>query len=318
LSAVPAPASYAKLRFVAGVMYATAGVTFLLQSLGAWQVDLVFLWPLALIAFGTATLLGRRERQQVEETRTGQLTLAEERVRIARELHDIVAHGVSLMTIQIAAARRVATTKPDAADQALAAAEQAGRQSLAELRSLLAVLRSADASLGAAARPDGFPLAPAGAPTPSEQAAPTAPVPRLSDIADLVDNLRHAGLDAALEVTGDVPDHVPPGVELACYRVIQESLTNVVRHAPGARVVVDVDYAPDGIDIVVDDDGNGLMAVRPQSSGHGLLGMRERVAAGGGTLEAGPRTTGPGWRVHARFPKVGAASVGGTAATVAP
>jgi signal transduction histidine kinase len=305
-------------RVLFGVFFALTGTGFLLESLGVWHLELVYLWPLLLIGIGISFLLGRARQQRIEEDRTASLAVAEERVRIARELHDIVAHGVSLMTIQIAAARRVATTKPEAADQALAAAEQAGRQSLAELRSLLAVLRSADASLGAAARPDGVPLAPAGAPTPSEQAAPTAPVPRLSDIADLVDNLRQAGLDAALEVTGEVPDHVPPGVELACYRVIQESLTNVVRHAPGARVVVDVDYAPDGIDIVVDDDGNGLMAVRPQSSGHGLLGMRERVAAGGGTLEAGPRTTGPGWRVHARFPKVGAASVGGTAATVAP
>jgi signal transduction histidine kinase len=86
---------------------------------------------------------------------------------------------------------------------------------------------------------------------------------------------------------------------------VQESLTNVVRHAPGARVVVDLDYAPDGIDIVVDDDGAGLMAARSGAgvpSGHGLLGMRERVATGGGTLEVGPRSAGPGWRVHARFP----------------
>jgi signal transduction histidine kinase len=206
------------------------------------------------------------------------------------------------MTIQIAAARRVASTKPEAADTALAAAEQAGRQSLAELRSLLAVLRSADASLGAAARPDGSAASPSPISSPVDEAAPTAPLPRLSDIPGLVDNLRAAGLDVALEVTGEAPVDVPPGVELASYRVVQESLTNAVRHAPGARVVVDLDYAPDGIDIVVDDDGAGLMPVRPAASGHGLMGMRERVATGGGTLDVGPRSSGPGWRVHARFP----------------
>ena len=290
-------------RVLAGVFFTLAGAGFLLESLGVWTVDLVYLWPVLLIGIGISFLLGRARQQRLDEGRSASLAVAEERVRIARELHDIVAHGVSLMTIQIAAARRVAATKPEAADQALAAAEQAGRQSLTELRSLLAVLRSADASLGAAARPDEALAAPVRTTTsPVDEAAPTAPLPRLGDIHDLVDNLRVAGLDASLEVTGEPPTFVPPGVELACYRVVQESLTNVVRHAPGARVVVDLDYAPDGIDIVVDDDGAGHMVVRPATTGHGLLGMRERVAAGGGTLEAGPRTSGPGWRVHARFP----------------
>ena len=291
-------------RVLAGVFFTLAGVGFLLESLGVWQVDLVYLWPVLLVGIGISFLLGKARTRRIEEDRSATLAVAEERVRIARELHDIVAHGVSLMTIQISAARRVAATKPEAADQALAAAEQAGRQSLAELRSLLAVLRSADASLGAAAsaRLDGAFLGSELDLDGDEEAAPTAPLPRLSDIPGLVDNLRAAGLDVALEVTGSPPDHVPPGVELASYRVVQESLTNVVRHAPGARVVVDLDYAPDGIDIVVDDDGAGLMAVRSAPSGHGLMGMRERVATGGGTLEVGPRSSGPGWRVHARFP----------------
>ena len=292
-------------RVLAGVVFTLAGVGFLLESLGFWRVDLVYLWPVLLVGIGVSFLLGKARTKRIEEDRSATLAVAEERVRIARELHDIVAHGVSLMTIQIAAARRVAVTKPEAADQALAAAEQAGRQSLAELRSLLAVLRSADASLGAASRSDGVVVGAASSrPSASvvDEAAPTSPLPRLADIPGLVDNLRAAGLDVALEVTGSVPDDVPPGVELASYRVVQESLTNVVRHAPGARVVVDLDYAPDGIDIVVDDDGAGLMAVKAAPSGHGLMGMRERVATGGGTLEVGPRTTGPGWRVHARFP----------------
>jgi signal transduction histidine kinase len=292
-------------RVLAGVFFGLTGAGFLLESLGLWTVDLVYLWPVLLIGIGISFLLGRVRRQKIDQDRSATLAVAEERVRIARELHDIVAHGVSLMTIQIAAARRVAATKPEAADQALAAAEQAGRQSLAELRSLLAVLRSADASLGAASRPDaltGVPLPPPTAYEGGDDLAPTAPLPRLADIHDLVDNLRAAGLDASFEVMGDVPGSVPPGTELACYRVVQESLTNVVRHAPGARVVVDLDYSPGAIDIVVDDDGAGHPAPRAAASGHGLLGMRERVAASGGTLEVGPRATGPGWRVHARFP----------------
>jgi signal transduction histidine kinase len=298
-------------RVLAGVFFTLTGLGFLLESLGLWKVDLVYLWPVLLIGIGVSFLLGKARTRKIEEDRTATLAVAEERVRIARELHDIVAHGVSLMTIQIAAARRVAKTKPEAADEALAAAEQAGRQSLAELRSLLAVLRSADATLGSVSRPDGasaaagsswaFPFDDSGEGRDDER-APTSPLPRLSDIPGLIDNLRAAGLDVSLEVTGEPPAQVPPGVELASYRVVQESLTNVVRHAPGARVVVDLDYAPDGIDIVVDDDGAGLMAVKAAPTGHGLLGMRERVAAGGGTLEVGPRTTGPGWRVHARFP----------------
>ena len=286
-------------RVLAGVVFTLAGVGFLLESLGVWRVDLVYLWPVLLVGIGISFLLGKARTKRIEEDRSATLAVAEERVRIARELHDIVAHGVSLMTIQIAAARRVASTKPESADQALAAAEQAGRHSLAELRSLLAVLRSADASLGAASRPDG---AISSARSLVDEDAPTSPLPRLADVPDLVENLRAAGLDVTLEVTGSVPVDVPPGVELASYRVVQESLTNVVRHAAGARVVVDLDYAPDGIDIVVDDDGAGLMAVRTSPTGHGLMGMRERVTAGGGTLEVGPRSSGPGWRVHARFP----------------
>ena len=118
-------------RVLAGVFFTLTGVGFLLESLGLWEVDLVYLWPVLLIGIGVSFLLGKARTKRIEEDRSATLAVAEERVRIARELHDIVAHGVSLMTIQIAAARRVATTKPESADQALAAAEQAGRQSLA-------------------------------------------------------------------------------------------------------------------------------------------------------------------------------------------
>jgi signal transduction histidine kinase len=298
LSAAVAPARYAKLRFVAGVMYATAGVTFLLQSLGAWEVDLVFLWPLALIAFGTATLLGRRERLQVEETRTGQLTLAEERVRIARELHDIVAHSVTLMTVQVAAARRVAKNKPDEAEQALASAEETGRQSLVELRRLLAILRSADASIEAASPREGA--------VTNQNGDVADPLPGLVDIDHLVQGFRDAGLEVDCEVTGEQPA-VSAGVGLAIYRVVQEALTNVVRHAGASRAKVSVLYSPEAINVWVEDYGRrpagpAARAAGKPAEGHGLVGMRERIVAAQGVLEAGPKSDGSGWQVHARVP----------------
>ncbi|HEX7166147.1 MAG TPA: histidine kinase [Acidimicrobiales bacterium] len=307
------PADVHPGRVIGGVIFAAVGLGFLLESLGAWTVDLVYLWPLVLIGIGISFLLGRARRIKLEEDRSAKIAVAEERVRIARELHDIVAHGVSLMTIQIAAARRVAVRQPEAADEALAAAEQAGRQSLTELRSLLAVLRSADASLGEA-RFDGSPpfaaangRANAGgaesarAAAAAEETAPTSPLPRLTDIPDLVENLQSAGLDVALEIDGLLPV-VSPAIELTAYRVVQESLTNVVRHAPGARARVIVSYDAADIDIVVQDNGAGLMATRPAADGHGLLGMRERVAAVGGSVDAGPRGDAPGWQVEARLP----------------
>lgn len=294
------PSEISTPRAVAGVLFAAVGVGFLLEETGLWTVDLVYVWPLALIAIGVAFLLGRARRIQFEEDRSAKLAVAEERVRIARELHDIVAHGVSLMTIQISAARRVATRQPEAADQALAAAEAAGRQSLAELRSLLAVLRSADVSLGEV-RHD---RASEQEPDVDDERAPTAPLPRLTDIPDLVSNLRNAGLDVALEEEGLIP-MTSPAAELTAYRVVQESLTNVVRHAPGARVRVRMAYEPDTIAVVVEDNGAGVMQTKA-SEGHGLVGMRERVGAVGGRVAAGPRRDAPGWRVEATIPVMGA------------
>ena len=286
-------------------MFAALGVGFLLEETGLWTVDLVYVWPLMLIAIGVAFLLGRARRIQFEEDRSAKLAVAEERVRIARELHDIVAHGVSLMTIQIAAARRVATKQPEAADQALAAAEAAGRQSLAELRSLLAVLRSADVSLGEVRHDrasDGTGLD--GTHVAGDEAAPTAPLPRLTDIPDLVSNLRSAGLDVDLEEEGLIP-MTSQAAELTAYRVVQESLTNVVRHAPGARVRVRMSYEPDTIAVVVEDNGAGVMQTKAHE-GHGLVGMRERVGAVGGRVAAGPRRDAPGWRVEANIPVMAA------------
>lgn len=290
-------------RLTAGILFILLGVAFLLESLGVWTFDLVYVWPLTLIVLGAQALIGHARRKQVEEDRTATLAVAEERVRIARELHDIVAHGVSLMTIQIAAARRVAKKSPEQADKALAAAEEAGRQSLNELRGLVSVLRSADASLEEASIP-----AEPGARVP--EPAPLTPMPRLGDLDDLIDGFRQAGLEVELDVQGVPPAAVPASIALAAYRVVQESLTNVLRHAGSTSARVTLSHRPTDIVVVVEDDGGDTAPTSAVGSGHGLMGMRERVTAVGGKLSAGP--AGRGWRVEATLP-LGAAAVGASA-----
>jgi len=303
---------YRSGRVTIGTFFFLIGTAFLMASMGLVRVGPAMLWPLCLIAVGVGTLLRRARRLQVEEDRSAQLAVAEERVRIARELHDIVAHGVSLMTIQITAARRVAETKPDAAETSLLAAEETGRQTLSELDSMLSVLRGADASIGAAGGPGA--LAPA-----TERAATApgvgpavggggqsidprrAPLPRLRDIPGLVATLQEAGRPVGLHILGDAP-RVPASVELLIYRVVQEALTNAARYAPDAAIDVQVIYAPQTVTVFVDDDGPGGAALSRPGGGHGLLGMSERLSTFGGSLEAGPRTPGPGWRVYASIP----------------
>ncbi|MDQ1368163.1 MAG: hypothetical protein QOF20_516 [Acidimicrobiaceae bacterium] len=341
---------YRSGRVTIGTFYFLVGAVFLLESLGLVRVGTAMFWPLFLIALGAGTLLRRARRLQVEEDRSAQLAVAEERVRIARELHDIVAHGVSLMTIQIAAARRVADTKPDAAEASLAAAEHTGRQTLSELDSMLSVLRGADASIGAAGGPvmpgdfgfagdsggagggygafggppalgpghirntsggggrsDGAPsgngstaLATVAGPQPRMDPR-RAPLPRLVDIPPLVAVLQEAGRRVSLNTLGD-PPRVPASVELVIYRVVQEALTNASRYAGDAAIEVQLIYSPEAITVFVDDDGPGGAAAGRPGGGHGLLGMSERLATFGGSLEAGPRTPGPGWRVYASVP----------------
>ncbi|HEX9549192.1 MAG TPA: histidine kinase [Acidimicrobiales bacterium] len=354
-------------RVVAGVLFVLTGTAFLLESFQVWEVHSVDLWPLLLIAVGTAVVLGRFHRIRTEEDRSAQLAVAEERVRIARELHDIVAHGVSLMTIQIAAARRVQQAQPEAAEESLKAAEETGRQSLAQLQGMLNMLRGADASIGAAdpiPRRETFeatedraarwaadaarraarmeekaarhaahweekaahwaahwerraarwalpgtvripsPPRPAQPPAPPKREPPKtnrAPLPRLADMGQLVDSMRQAGLNVDSTIVGTSPP-LSPSVELVIYRVIQEALTNAMRYAPKAHVQLEVTYAPQHVLVFVDDDGAAAQAGKTTSPGHGLVGMYERVAAVGGTLEAGPRQPGPGWRVHAKIP----------------
>jgi signal transduction histidine kinase len=299
MTAAVATYQYRTSRVAVGTFFLLLGAAFLLDSFGVFRVTAALFWPLFVISLGAGLLLHRARRMQVEEDRSAQLAVAEERVRIARELHDIVAHGVSLMTIQIAAARRVGASKPDTATESLEAAEQTGRQTLSELEGMLAVLRGADASIGAAADRHGS----------VDDTSARAPLPRLSDLAALVDAVRQTGRTVAFSTLGEPPS-LPASVEMIVYRLVQEGLTNAVRYAGEGPIDVQLIYSPTAITVFVDDEGpvtplaGGARNGSGGGGGHGLVGMQERLAAIGGTLEAGPRRPGPGWRVHASIPVV--------------
>ncbi|GAA5075784.1 signal transduction histidine kinase [Thermocatellispora tengchongensis] len=226
----------------------------------------------------------RLERAREADTRAAR---AEERSRIARELHDVVAHHVSVMTVQAAAARRILTSNPEGAEEALSAIEQMGRTAMAEMRSIVGVLRT-DGQDGPAER---------------------GPQPGVRELPALVEQMREAGLNTQLWVEGErVP--LPPGIDLAAYRLVQEALTNTLRHAgPAARAWVTVRHEPGEFSVHIEDDGTGMKAGAPavtspdggRRTGHGLVGIRERVALYGGILRIGPRPGG-GFEVRARFP----------------
>lgn len=286
---------YRTWRVALGTFFLLIGAAFLLDSARVFRVTTALFWPLLVISLGVGLLIHRARRLLVEEDRSAQLEVAEERVRIARELHDIVAHGVSLMTIQIAAARRVAGRNPDSASESLQAAEETGRQTLSELEGMLAVLRGADASIGAAAGnavpPGAAGIAPGG----------RTPLPRIADLAALVEAVRQTGREVRYQVLGEAPP-LPASVEMTVFRVVQEALTNSVRYAGDSPIDVQVIFSPAAITVFVDDEGAGPAPAT--GSGHGLIGMQERLAAVGGTLEAGPRRPGPGWRVYATIPVI--------------
>ncbi|MEO7803345.1 MAG: histidine kinase [Actinomycetota bacterium] len=283
--------AFSRGRLVAGLLFAALGAGFLYDALGYWTLDTVYLWPVALIAIGVGEMFSHARRHQVEVVRSEQLGLAEDRVRIAQELHDIIAHSVSLMTVQVSAARRVFHTKPADAEKALAAAEETGRQSLTEIRNIVGVLRSADASIEAASL---------GEPSDVDVTGPMAPQPGLKDLPTLISGLQETGLNVRLDVVGE-PPLVPQGTELAIYRIIQEALTNSMRYAGKADVLVRVNNTDTAIEISVVDNGSGASS-SSHVAGHGLRGMRERALALGGTLEAGPGLSGKGWIVQASIP----------------
>jgi signal transduction histidine kinase len=219
-----------------------------------------------------------------------------ERARIAGELHDVVTHNVSVMVVQAGAARRALDGPPGKAPpagharlarEALLAIEASGRTAMTELRHLLGL------------------LAPAGEASAAEETGVPGPQPGLDQVPALIDRVRAAGLDAELSVTG-TPRPRPPGLDLAAYRIVQEALTNVVKHAGPARTDVHVEYRPRELRITVADNGRPTDAdpapgQPPGHGGRGLIGLRERIAIYRGELDAGPRPGG-GWQVRARIP----------------
>jgi signal transduction histidine kinase len=226
----------------------------------------------------------RREREQVLTRRTVELerdqderaraAVAEERARIARELHDVVAHAISVVVVQARGGRKVLATDPQASRTAFDSIERTGEQALGEMRRLLGMLRDDD----------------------EEQSR--APQPSLERLEALAEEMRASGLPVELEVDG-IPNGIPPGIDVSGYRIVQEALTNVLKHAGPAVARVDVRYAADAVEITVSDDGRG--GLTGAGTGNGLLGITERVAVVGGEIDAGPQPDG-GFAVHARLP----------------
>jgi len=201
--------------------------------------------------------------------------VAEERLRIAQELHDVVAHSMSVIAVQAGMGAHVIDRQPERARQALETISHTSRSTLVEMRRLLGVLRGEDGDRAA------------------------LPAPGLADVDALVEQVRAAGLPVELDVEGAGGD-VPRGVDLSAYRVVQEGLTNVIKHAGPAHAQVRVRYGTGAVEVEVTDDGRGI-AAPAVNGGHGLMGMRERVAVWGGTLDVGP-TDGGGFHVHAVLP----------------
>jgi signal transduction histidine kinase len=215
-------------------------------------------------------LAAERRREEEERRRAG-----EERMRIARELHDILGHRISLINVQASAAVHVIDRDPERARTALVAIKEASHEALGEIRATLGILRQLD------------------------EHEPLAPAPGLAELDTVIAETSASGLDVQLDVRGEAR-RLPGGVELAAYRIIQESLTNVVRHARATRARIGLDYRATDLEIEVVDDGTPPVASDARS-GSGIIGMGERARALGGELDAGPRPGG-GFRVHARLP----------------
>lgn len=217
----------------------------------------------------------RRERDLIlEREEKARLAVLEERTRIARELHDVVAHAISVIVLQARGARHALAAEPDDARGAIDAIEQTATQALREMRRLLGMLRAGD-----------------------EEVA-LAPQPSLAQLDGLVTHVRDAGLPVEVRVEG-VPRELAPAVDLSAYRIVQEALTNALKHAGPARAQVLVRYGEGVLELEIADTGAG--GANGDGSGHGLAGMRERVAVFGGVLESGPRIEG-GYAVRARLP----------------
>jgi signal transduction histidine kinase len=260
---------------------ARSGRLFPVARPGIFEVAFVLAWGLVLLT-GAEIVRIRHERAaqtartQAEEERR---QAADERLRIARELHDVLAHNISMINVQAGVALHLMDEQPEQARTALAAIKEASKEALTEMRSVIGVLRQQ-----------------------GDDAAPRTPTAGLARLDELAGRARSAGLDVRVEIAGTARP-LPASVDLAAFRIIQESLTNVTRHAgPGpVSAWVQVTYGAADVSVAVDDDGRGGVLLADDSGGSGLPGMRERAVALGGEFSAGPRPGG-GFRVRARLP----------------
>ncbi|MFB9629252.1 sensor histidine kinase [Nonomuraea helvata] len=234
----------------------------------------------AAVSRAHAAALEERAAQLAREREAEAERAAErERARIARDMHDILAHAVSLMVVQAEAGPVVVRNDPARAEAAFDAIAAAGRDAMDQLRRLLNVLK--------------------------KEEGPRAPQPTIAAVAGLVEQVRAAGLDVAYSTSGE-PGPLPPDAEVAAYRIAQEALTNIVKHAGATRADIRLAWQDDTLMIDIADDGGGSASSLP-SGGNGLIGIRERAAACGGTADIGRRTDGPGFRVLVRLPLTGRA-----------
>ncbi|MER5640678.1 histidine kinase [Kitasatospora sp. NPDC002227] len=269
-----------------------------------WAVAAVAVAAVAVVAvFGLVLALGRARRRhraaleergwllERERESAARQAVAAEHARIARELHDIVSHNVSVMVIQAGAARQVLATQPEEAAAALLAVEGAGRDTMTELRTLLGVLAPSQS----------------GEDEPYEEADALAPQPSLTRLSPLIDRIAFAGLPVEVKVSGE-PRPLPAGVDVTAYRIIQEALTNALKHGQdGVKAEVTVRYAERYLRVEVLNGGPSVLSGTPapareaDGAGRGLIGLRERVGVYGGELDA-RRRLGGGYRVRARLP----------------
>ena len=217
---------------------------------------------------------------EAEQDRQAREAVQDERARIARDLHDIIGHTLNIIVVQAAAARTVFKSKPEQALESLDSIETTARQSLSDMERMLGILRPPDAG-----------------------AAPYAPQPSLRQIESLAEQFAGAGLPVEVHVEGE-PRKLPASLDLSAYRIVQEALTNALKHAGPAHALVTISYLEDKLELDIVDDGQGSgRGRRKASSGRGLIGMRERVSLFGGELDAGPAPDG-GFLVHASLPLV--------------
>jgi signal transduction histidine kinase len=298
-----------------------------LVSGAPWRlaVLLVLVSLISIATVGTAVHLGNRIRSlQADHEVATRRALELERSRIASEMHDLVTHNVSMMIVQAGAARQVLASSPDDARDALLAVESSGRTAMTELRQLLGLLSPVDANDGPGSSPPGADMprrtvpgsgspvadralgsqghAADSAGAPGSAAAVLRPQPGLGQVQGLIERVRATGVPVELDAE-ELPEGLPPGLDLAAFRVVQEALTNVVKHAGKPRTTVTLGLDQGVLVVEVSDEGAPIPAAVPAmpAGGRGLIGLRERVALFGGELDAGPGTSG-GWRVQARIP----------------